>query len=194
MSETFLEGVAVVELGGRLSAGLCGGLLQRLGAEVWTLESQSEEAWPDSREAHRDLLDAGKRRVTREPQDSGSSEYLKRVVERANVVIISSDRPDDTFAELKALLKSVPIVCDVSAFGTSGPLAGEPFTDGLMQAFAGLIDTTGRPEAEPVASRVPVTECTAAVFAAAGVVAALRSRRRVASPHRVEVALFDTAV
>ena len=194
MSETFLEGVVVVELGGRLSAGLCGALLQRLGAEVWVLERQPEEAWPDSMAAHRELLDAGKRRVTRGLQGAGSLEYLKRLLERANVVIISSDHPDDSGAELEASLQSVPVVCDVTAFGTSGPLAGKPFTDGLVQAFAGLIDTTGRPEAEPVASRVPVAECAAAVFAAAGVVAALRSRRRAAVPHRVEIALFDTAV
>src|SRR5689334_3643585 len=129
MSDTFLEGVVVVELGGRLSAGLCGALLQRLGAEVWVVEGPSEEAWPDSRAVHRELLGAGKRRVVRAPQGDEGSKYLEHIVERANVVIISSDRPDGADAELAALTKRVPIVCDVSAFGTSGPLAGEPFSD-----------------------------------------------------------------
>lgn len=193
MSETFLENVVVVELGGRLSVGLCGALLQRLGAEVWVVDQPLEEARPDSKAAHRQLLGAGKHLGVPASPDAGA-DYLKRLVERANVVITSSDWQGDPGAELRALLETVPVVCDVSAFGSSGPLAGLPYTDGMVQAFAGLVDTTGTPDGVPVASRVPVAECTAAVFAAAGVVAALRSRRRSMRPHRVEVALFDTAV
>ena len=38
MTDTFLAKPLVVELGDRLAVGLCGGLLQRLGAEVVVVE------------------------------------------------------------------------------------------------------------------------------------------------------------
>jgi len=186
MSDTFLADLVVVELGERLAVGLCGGLLQRLGAEVWAVEAADGDPHPESRSAHRALLDAGKRAV--------AGKDALALLERADVVITSSDWRSGAHAALARAAGRAPVVCDVSAFGTSGPLAGERYTDSMMQAFAGLVDTTGNPDAAPVASRVPIAESSAAVYAAAGVLAALRGRRKSALPHRVEVALFDTAV
>lgn len=128
--------------------------------------------------------------------DAGSdgADALRRLIAGADIVLTASDEPTDPAHDLKGPLRDVPVVCDVSAFGSSGPLAGAAYTDGMLQAFAGMVDTTGTPEAPPVVSRIPLLECTAAVFAAAGALAALRSRRRCVHPHRVEVAMFDTAV
>ncbi|HYH42791.1 MAG TPA: CoA transferase, partial [Burkholderiales bacterium] len=63
MSDTFLTDVVVLELGERISAGLCGGLLDRLGADVWLVELNSVDAAPDSKWAHREVLGAGKRGI-----------------------------------------------------------------------------------------------------------------------------------
>jgi crotonobetainyl-CoA:carnitine CoA-transferase CaiB-like acyl-CoA transferase len=109
-------------------------------------------------------------------------------------VLTSSDWCADVPAVLRDELNAVPIVCDVTAFGSTGPLAGERYTDAMMQAFAGLMDTTGSAEGEPVVTRVRITECTAAVFAAAAVVACVRARRTSGASQRAEVAMFDTAV
>ena len=193
MSETFLENLLVVEVGERIAAGLCGGLLYRLGAQVWVPEPGRMDPDPHSKWAHRALLGAGKRSFSIDARTSEGAESLHRLIERADVVVTSSDWQPAFAPGLDALLKKAPIVCDVSAFGSSGPLAGVAFTDGMMQAFAGLIDTTGSPEREPVPSRIPLAECTAAVFAAAGVIAALHARQRSALAQRVEIALFDTA-
>jgi crotonobetainyl-CoA:carnitine CoA-transferase CaiB-like acyl-CoA transferase len=193
VSDTFLADVVVVELGERTAAGLCGALLHRLGAEVWVPKPRSVVPPPDSKWAHGALLGAGKRSLTVELESSAGAEPLRRLVERADVVLTTSDWQPVFGPRLEALLREAPIVCDVSAFGSTGPLAGEAFTDGMVQAFAGMVDTTGRPDRAPVPSRVPLAECTSAVFAAAGVVAALRSHRRSARAHRVEVAMFDAA-
>ena len=194
MSDTFLDDVVVLELGDRVSAGLCGGLLDRLGADVWVVESNAIEALADSKWAHREVLGAGKRGIAVDFSSAAGSEELCELIARADVVITSSDWQPALAANVTAALESAPIVCDVSAFGSTGPLAGARYTDAMMQAFAGLMDTTGAPDGEPTPSAIPVTECCAAVFAAAGILAALRSRRRSARAHRVEVALFDTAV
>ncbi len=168
--------------------------MYRLGAEVWVVETPSQASRPDSKWAHRALIGAGKRSVTIDPQAHDGPERLRRLIAGADIVLTSSDDQPDPGPGLDAVLREAPIVCDVSAFGSSGPLAGAAFTDGMLQAFAGMVDTTGSPERAPVVSRIPLVECTAAVFAAAGALAALRSRRRCTRPHRVEVAMFDAAV
>jgi crotonobetainyl-CoA:carnitine CoA-transferase CaiB-like acyl-CoA transferase len=194
VSDTFLADLVVVELGERLSAGLCGALMYRLGAEVWVPEPPEVEHEPGSKWAHHALLGAGKRGLVADTQTDEGAEQLRTLVERADVVVTSSDWQPAFGGGLGALLRKAPLVCDVSAFGSSGPLAGEAYTDGMLQAFAGLVDTTGSSERAPVASRIPLAECTTAVFAAAGILAGLLSRRRSARAHRVEVAMFDTAV
>jgi crotonobetainyl-CoA:carnitine CoA-transferase CaiB-like acyl-CoA transferase len=194
MSDTFLEDVLVLELGDRVSAGLCGGLLDRLGADVWLVACSGTDASPDSKWAHREVLGAGKRAVRLDLQSAAGRGELCALIERADVVITSSDWQPALDARLAAALEAACLVCDVSAFGSTGPLAGVRYTDTMMQAFAGLMDSTGTPDGAPIPSRIPITECCAAVFATAGVLAALRSRRASACAHRVEVAMFDSAV
>lgn len=183
----------MVEFGDRLATGLCGGLLQRLGAEVAVVETPC--AGPgESKWLCRAALGAGKSSVAADFRCEDDVARIRRLIERADIVITSSDWQAALPHDLAALIDAVPVVCDVTAFGSSGPLAGVPLTDSLMQAFAGLMDTTGMPDQEPVPTRIPVTECAAAVFATAGVLAALRGRNKSAGPQRVEIAMFDTAV
>lgn len=194
MDDTFLHDVMVVEFGDRLATGLCGGLLQRLGAEVVVVEPPQRATMYESKWPHRALLCAGKRSVVVDVQVADDVEIFRKVLEAADIVVTSSDWRPHIPPQLGALLEGTAILCDVSAFGTTGPLSGERYTDSMMQAFAGLMHTTGMPDQEPIATAIPITECTAAVFATAGVLAALRGRRVNAVPQRVEVALFDTAV
>jgi crotonobetainyl-CoA:carnitine CoA-transferase CaiB-like acyl-CoA transferase len=85
------------------------------------------------------------------------------------------------------------IACDITAYGASGPMAGKPHCDALVQAFAGLADTTGEPNAPPTLCPFPQTEGMAALYAAAGVLTALRVRERSGFGQGIEIALFDCA-
>lgn len=194
MKDTFLHDVVVIEFGDRLATGLCGGLLQRLGAEIVVVEPPQRKTMHESKWPHRALLGAGKRSVAVDFQVEDDVEVFRNLLEAADIVVTSSDWRPHIPPQLHASLEATAILCDVSAFGTTGSLSGERYTDSMMQAFAGLMDTTGMPDQEPTATAIPITECTAAVFATAGVLAALRGRRLSAVRQRVEVALFDTAV
>lgn len=194
MSETFLEGLVVVELGERIAVGLCGGLLHRLGADVWVVEPRGAASDSCAKSAHREVLGAGKRSVSVDPGTRDGIDTLRQLTARADVVLTSSDWQYVPEADASSLLQGAAVVCDVTAFGSTGPMSGLRYTDAMVQAYAGIVDTTGSPERAPVASRLPLAECTSAVFATAGVLAAIRSRRRHPRPHRVEVAMFDAAV
>ncbi len=194
MADTFLDNVKVVELGSRLGVGLCGGLLQRLGANVLAVESGSSAPARDSKSAHRSLLTAGKQIMQVNFGAAHEVATLANALGRADVVLISSDREATLMASLKAILDKAPVVCDITAFGNRGPCTGDAFSDAMIQALAGLMDTTGSLDGPPTASKVPITESGAAIFAAAGVLCALRGRRMSATPQRVDVAMFDVAV
>ena len=194
MTVSFLDNVSVVELGDRLGVGLCGGLLQRLGANVLVIESIPATPARDSKWVHRLMLTAGKKIMQVNFGEARGLASVADVLAAADVVLISSDRDTAYALALKGALETVPIVCDITAFGDSGPCAGEAATDAMMQALAGLMDTTGAMNGPPTVSKVPITESGAAVFAAAGVLCALRGKRISAARQRVGVAMFDTAV
>lgn len=194
MTDTFLDNVSVVELGSRLGVGLCGGLLQRLGADVLVVEPTPSAPTRDSKWAHRPLLTAGKQTIKISFSEACEVAALADLIGGADVILISSDRDATDVAAIKSVLDAAPVVCDITAFGHSGPCAGKPYSDLMVQAMAGLMDTTGSIGGPPTASKVPIAESSAAVFAAAGVLCALRGRRMSAVPHRVDVAMFDAAV
>ncbi|MGH8618342.1 MAG: CoA transferase [Burkholderiales bacterium] len=193
MAASFIDRLLVVELGDRPSTGLCGALLQRLGADVVMAEPGRMDLGPDSKWHHRALLAAGKQSLVIDYGCQDDTDRLASVLERADVALVSSDWMPALPQKLRTALDNTPILCDLTAFGSSGPMAGSRHTDAMLQAFSGLMDTTGSSDGPPTLSQVPLTEGCAAAFAAAGILAAVRSRSRYAT-QRVEVALFDTAV
>jgi crotonobetainyl-CoA:carnitine CoA-transferase CaiB-like acyl-CoA transferase len=189
MTEPFLAHLRVVELGDRIATGLCGGLLQRLGAEVAVIAPPVRTDDPETKWPYIESLSAGKSWLTADAGDAAA-----RIIAASDVAILSSDWCEGIPAELQRAAGTSPIVCDVTAFGSTGPLAGQRYSDALMQAFAGLAACTGDPEGAPVITRLPVAECSTAVYAAAGILAALRAGPCGRSGRHVEVAMFDTAL
>ena len=81
------------------------------------------------------------------------------------------------------------VVCDLTAFGSTGPLRGQPATDAQVQAQSGVMKSTGLAGGPPMAIALPLIEQLAGIYAASGVLAALRRPRGQA----VEIALYDVA-
>jgi crotonobetainyl-CoA:carnitine CoA-transferase CaiB-like acyl-CoA transferase len=175
-----LEGCRVVELGERIGAGVCGSFLAQLGADVFFVEPL---ATPDGHKwRHRALMAAGKRSFL--PERSADA------VRDADVVITCSDVDSAERQALAALSGGQSILCDITAFGSDGPMAGKPCTDGMIQAASGFMSITGQRDGAPSVSAVPLLENAAGLYAASAVMAALRAR----IGQRVEVALFDCAL
>jgi len=193
--EPFLRHLRVVEFGDRLATGLCTSLLARLGAEVLLVEpiavAATDALHAASKWPHRAQLAAGKSSLAFDAGEPASVERLRAHLQAADVVVTSSDWPTALPDDVVRLIAAVPIFCDVTAFGRASQEG--PWTDPMLQAFAGLMDTTGAPGGPPTATAVPITEASAALFAASGVLAALRGRERGPARQQVDVALFDAA-
>jgi len=86
---------------------------------------------------NRAVAAAGKRSVVITPDAAEDTRLLEQILRRVDIVLLSSDvsplpprewRPDQ-------------IVCDITAFGHSGPLAGEAYSDALVQAVSAIAES-----------------------------------------------------
>ena len=169
-----LAGVEVLEYGQRIAVSACGSVLLALGATVSVAASAAAQALPR-------LQSEGKRRLRAQAE-------VRAALARASIVIASRD-----LTPLPHTRAEAQIVCDITAYGSSGPLAGVPHSAALVQAMSGLADTTGEPGGPPLVCAFAQAEGLAALYAAAGILAAWRVRSRGGPGQDVEVALFDCA-
>lgn len=174
-----LDGVVVAELGSRIAVGAAGSLLAQLGATVVLTEPARPRT--DHKWAQRDLFAAGKSSVV------ATADLTAALVRRADLVLVSSD-VDEPAPACDA------IVCDITACGASGPLAGRALSDAELQALCGIADTTGAADGPPLAIGVPFLEMSGALYATAALLAALRVQRAGGPSQRIELALYDCAV
>ncbi|MFP3853388.1 MAG: CaiB/BaiF CoA transferase family protein [Anaerolineales bacterium] len=86
------------------------------------------------------------------------------------------------------------IYCSISGYGRTGPYADRPGYDVVMQAEGGLMSITGPREGPPSRVGVPIVDIAAGMFAATGVLAALRAAEKSGQGQRVEVSLLETVL
>lgn len=85
------------------------------------------------------------------------------------------------------------VYCSLSGYGQDGPFRDRKAYDLLVQGEAGLIATTGYPEA-PAKVGIPITDLVAGTNAALAVVTALLERERTGCGQVLDVAMFDSAL
>ena len=187
----------MLELGSRIGCAVAGSLLAQLGCEVIGIESDAcigtghGRANGSGKGGGREPLMAGKRSLAADLSADADRRWIEELAARSDVLLISSDRDPPLDLEFGARRR---IVCDITAFGASGPRRGEAMTDLELQAFSALVDVTGLPEHAPTPMVGAPLEHIGGVHGAAGIVAALAARRRDGTGQAVEVALFDCAV
>ncbi len=188
----WLDGVLVVELGGRISVGACGSLLAQAGATVVFVEPRIKTR-NDGKWAQRALYAAGKESLKidfSEPEDVAVVQSLLR---RAEFVLLSSDWDDPLPSDLQEAWNGAAAVCDFTAFNAGSDERNQPFTDAMIQAISGVADTSGFTDGPPVPLSVPVMEYSTAVYGAAACVAALTATERYGITQTIDIALYDCA-
>lgn len=83
------------------------------------------------------------------------------------------------------------VYCSITGFGQNGPLAAEPGYDFIAQAMGGLMAATGEPEGTPMKAGVALSDVITGLYAAIGILAALRAREQTGQGQHVDLALLD---
>ncbi len=197
----------MIELGHIMAGPVCGLMLADLGADVIKVERMpdgdpSRSFLPpeiDGEPAAFLMLNRNKRGVALDLKTDEGREVLLRLVGQADV-LIENFRPGamermglgyDTLTDINPSL----VYCELSGFGRTGPLASAPGFDLIAQGFAGLMSITGEgPGRPPVKCGPPLTDITAGILGALGVVSAYLVRLRTGRGQRVDTSLFEAGV
>lgn len=190
MSERALAGLRVLDAGSRIAVGACSRLLADLGADVWVVEPRAVGAggkWID-----RAFATAARSSILFDPDVPDDAAAIMSLAARCDAVLTSSDT-DAWPSAVQDALAACPIVCDITAYGATGPLAGTPADELAIQARTGLMDTTGFGDRPATPIGVPVAEMSTGIYAAVATTIAWRVLRRDGVGQRIDMALFDTA-
>jgi len=83
------------------------------------------------------------------------------------------------------------VYCSVLGFGRRGPYRDRAALDLIMQAESGLISITGEPGSHGVRCGVSIADITAGMYAAFGILLALRAREKTGRGQQVDISMFD---
>jgi len=125
---------------------------------------------------------------------AGDLEHARELAASADV-LVENFRPGtmDAFGlGYDALCGDNPglVYCSITGFGTDAG-AGLPGYDLLVQALGGLMSITGAPDGEPQKVGVALVDVICGLYAAVGILAALRHRERSGEGQRVQLDLLS---
>ena len=202
-----LAGVRVLDLGTRIAAPFCAGLLGEQGAEVIKIEQPRagdfmREIGPfvDTDEGPYSLFWAvegrGRKSVTLDLRTAAGQDLFRRLAATADVVV-ENFRPGtlEQWNIGPAALSERLITVRISMFGQDGPYAARPGLDRVGIGYGGLLNLTGYPDRPPVRVGVTISDYLTGVFAAHAAVAALYARdARGGSGSVIDAALYGSVL
>ena len=201
-----LEGIVVADLTQNVAGPFCTQTLGDMGAEVVKIErpgrGDDARAWAPpywgGESATFISLNRNKKSLALDLKSPGGLEILHRLVGRADV-FVQSLRPgaiEELGLDFAGASRINPriVYCSITAFGVRGPLSHLPGYDPLMQAYSGLMSVNGHPDQEPARVGTSIVDMGTGMWAALGIVAALRQRDATGRAIEVTTALFETAL
>jgi crotonobetainyl-CoA:carnitine CoA-transferase CaiB-like acyl-CoA transferase len=179
-----LQGLRVLDLGTRIAAPFCAGLLGEMGAEVIKIEQPGSgdfmrEIGPfeDGYSLFWAVEGRGRKSVTLDLRKPDGQALFRRLAATADVVVENFRpgtlerwhiAPDDCDPRL--------VFVRISTFGQDGPLSERPGLDRVGIGFGGLMHLTGYADRPPVRVGVTLSDYLTGVFASQAATAALYRR------------------
>ena len=202
-----LTGLKVVDLTHVMAGPTCTLMLADMGADVIKVEKTPNG--DDTRitippkigdEAAAFLMmNRNKRGIVLDLKTEGGKQVLRRLIGSADVLVENfgpgvMERLGFGYEDLR---KDHPalIYCSLSGFGRTGPYKHRRGFDLVAQAMSGIMSFTGeRPDGPPVKCGVPLSDITAGLLAAMGILAAYSHRLKTGQGQWVETSLFEAAL
>lgn len=194
-----LAGYTVVDFSQGIAGPHCAAMLAEMGASVIKIEPPQGD-WSrgmgekvgDSTSMY-ETFNRNKRSQVIDLKTADGLADALALVRTADIVVESArvgamKRLGLGFADVQAINDGV-IYVSISGFGQHGPLAGEPATDTVMQAFTGLALGASAHEA-PTRVRVAVVDIVTGIYASNAVLAAVIKRQKVKAAQHLDISLM----
>lgn len=201
-----LDGIRVLELGQVLAGPFAGAILADLGAEVVKVERA--DGGDDARrmgaafrhgDAHLfQVFNRGKKSVAIDLKSEPGLAAFERLASEADI-LIHNLRPGVTKTmgiDGPTLCERHPrlIYCEISAFGSKGPMGMQPGYEPLIQAFSGLSAINGGPDDPPMRAGAALCDQGSGMWAVIGALALLQRRHVTRKGGVVGTSLLETAL
>jgi formyl-CoA transferase len=207
-----LDGLVILDLSRILAGPTCTQLLGDLGAEVIKIESlegDDTRQWgppfaldaegnPTDLSAYFMSSNRNKKSVAVDLTDPEVQRLLHDLAGRADVVI-ENFKPGGLRKyglDHETLCAAYPglVYCSISGFGQTGPNRDKPGYDLMAQGYGGIMSITGEAGGEPMKVGVGVADVVCGLYAATGILAALRHRDVTGEGQHIDIALVDATM
>jgi len=146
-------------------------------------------------------INRNKRGLRLDLKQAEARQVLRLMLQRSDVLVENQrsgglDRlgfPDDELERINSRL----VRLSITGYGPTGPDAGKPGFDFIIQAASGLMSITGQPDeagGEPTKVGVAVADLTTGMLGAVAVLAALREAERTGRGQRIDLSLLESSV
>jgi crotonobetainyl-CoA:carnitine CoA-transferase CaiB-like acyl-CoA transferase len=199
-----LEGTRVLDVTQVMAGPFCAMQLCDMGADVIKVEPPEGDptrqmgARRGSDSAGFAALNRGKRGIVLDLKSDAGRQAFERLAVRADI-LIENFRPGvmhQLGLDYPALAENNPrlIYASISGYGQTGPDAAKGGFDLIAQGVSGLMSVTGEPGRAPVKAGVPLTDLGAALFALAGILAALHHRHATGRGQYIDTSLVEAGL
>jgi crotonobetainyl-CoA:carnitine CoA-transferase CaiB-like acyl-CoA transferase len=202
-----LQGLKVLDLSHVMAGPTCALMLADMGADVIKVEKL-----PGGDDVRRQvpprigdeaasfmMMNRNKRGIALDLKKPGGKRVLEQLVPQVDVLIENfspgtMDKLGFGYPRLKAINPAL-IYCTLTGFGRTGPYAQRRGFDLVAQAMSGIMSFTGEgPGRPPVKCGAPLTDITAGILAAMGVLAAYTHRLKTGQGQMVDTSLFEAGI
>jgi itaconate CoA-transferase len=197
-----LSGVKVLAMEASVSGPHCTRMLADMGAEVIKLEKPGEgdliRHWDSvvhGLSAGYVWLNYNKRSFAIDVKKPAGREALLRLASLVDVFLENfapgvAARLGFGYPELCARNPRL-VYCSLSGYGQNGPYRDVKAYDLLIQGEAGVIATTGYPDA-PAKVGIPISDLAASMYSALGIVMALYQREKTGRGQYLDISMFES--
>ena len=198
-----LQHLVVLDLTSFLSGPYCTMMLADHGAEVIKIEPPSGDSarnmppFVNGESAPFMTWNRNKRSVIMDLKQTADRDALFALIDRADILV--ENYRTGVLARLglgwQVLHKRNPklILGSISGFGQTGPYSSRGGFDLITQAMSGLMSTNGPADGDPFRLPIAISDVTAGMFLAFGIMAAVEARHRTGLGQHVETSLLEAA-
>jgi crotonobetainyl-CoA:carnitine CoA-transferase CaiB-like acyl-CoA transferase len=202
-----LAGIKVIEFAHIMAGPVCGLMLADMGADVIKVERT-----PDGEDTRRTLppdiggesasylmMNRNKRGIVLNLKSEAGKGIARRLLEDADVAVENyrkgtMDRLALGYDDVSSFNPGI-IYAELSGFGRTGPYADRAGFDLIAQGMSGIMSITGAGEGgPPTKCGPPLSDITAGILAAMGVLGAYIHRQKTGQGQRVDTSLFEAAI
>src|SRR5579862_1318069 len=201
-SKRMLEGYRVLDFTQVLAGPTTTRYMAEMGAAVIKVEfapngdiARGVPYLRDGRSAYYVQQNRGKKSLCLNLKNPAAAAIIRELIPKVDVVV-------ENFApgvigrlgfgyEATSALNPKIIMCSISTFGQTGPLANRPGYDFIGCAYSGVLSMIGERDGAPSLPQVGVGDISTGVHALTGIIAALLHRERTGEGQFIETSLLD---